>query len=437
MNRTTPIIATLLATCIQAQEGKGPSIRYSQVMEAGYKEELSLEERIAGLSKLWAEVKFNFAYFDQTDVDWDALYMEYIPEVIDTENTLEYYRLLAQMCSQLEDGHTGVNPPSALSNQVYARPRFRTALIENKVIVTEIHDEDLEDEAFMLGSEVLSIDGMPVKKYAELRVPFFYLSSSTPQDDDLRRYSYGLLAGSIDKSIEVSYRSPDGEEGKRSFERVMGSPRTELMELEMIDGFAHLTINSFNDPSLQGRIDKVFDKITASEGLIIDLRANGGGNTPTWLLSYLAKKPFKSNLWKTRSYAPALRAWGREEYWRGGGGGEVQPDPNRSYEKPVAVLIGPRTFSAAEDFSSVFDMMDRGPLIGEPTGGSTGQPLRISLPGGGSARICTKRDSYADGTEFVGVGVQPDISIPRSISDVYGDSDPVLERALQYLRTGS
>jgi len=67
------------------------------------------------------------------------------------------------------------------------------------------------------------------------------------------------------------------------------------------------------------------------------------------------------------------------------------------------------TFSAAEDFAVVFDAMKRGKIVGEPTGGSTGQPLSFSLPGGGSARVCTKHDRYPDRKEFVGVGIHPNV----------------------------
>jgi hypothetical protein len=60
----------------------------------------------------------------------------------------------------------------------------------------------------------------------------------------------------------------------------------------------------------------------------------------------------------------------------------------------VLVLTSARTYSAAEDFVVAFDAMQRGRIVGEATGGSTGQPLLFDLPGGGKARICTKRDSY-------------------------------------------
>jgi carboxyl-terminal processing protease len=98
------------------------------------------------------------------------------------------------------------------------------------------------------------------------------------------------------------------------------------------------------------------------------------------------------------------------------------------------LLVGPRTFSAGEDFTVAFDAMRRGKIVGEPTGGSTGQPLFFTLPGGGSARVCTKRDSYPDGREFVGRGIQPHIVVHPTVSDFRAGRDTVLEAALRELQ---
>ena len=99
----------------------------------------------------------------------------------------------------------------------------------------------------------------------------------------------------------------------------------------------------------------------------------------------------------------------------------------------VALLIGPQTFSAAEDFSVAFDAMHRGPLIGRATGGSTGAPLYFPLPGGGSARVCAKHDTYPGGKEFVGVGIQPSVVVEPSVHDIQNGMDATLQKALTLL----
>jgi hypothetical protein len=72
--------------------------------------------------------------------------------------------------------------------------------------------------------------------------------------------------------------------------------------------------------------------------------------------------------------------------------------------------------------------------VGEATGGSTGQPLLVRLPGGGSARICTKRDTYPDGSEWVGVGIPPSVEVHPTVVGIRAGRDEVLERAIALLR---
>jgi carboxyl-terminal processing protease len=69
---------------------------------------ISTQDKLYGLSKFWWEVSANFAYFDHAKVNWDSTYRAYIPKVIATKNTWEYYMLMQRFCALLKDGHTGV-----------------------------------------------------------------------------------------------------------------------------------------------------------------------------------------------------------------------------------------------------------------------------------------------------------------------------------------
>ncbi|HEY3520547.1 MAG TPA: hypothetical protein VGK80_05835, partial [Rhodanobacteraceae bacterium] len=53
----------------------------------------------------------------------------------------------------------------------------------------------------------------------------------------------------------------------------------------------------------------------------------------------------------------------------------------------------------------------------------------FKLPGGGSARICVKRDTYPDGREFVGLGIAPQIEVAPTVTDIRDGRDPVIEAA--------
>ena len=101
---------------------------------------------------------------------------------------------------------------------------------------------------------------------------------------------------------------------------------------------------------------------------------------------------------------------------------------------PVVVLTNVGTVSAAEDFLIPLHASGRATLVGGRTAGTTGRPLFIDLPGGAKVRICTKRDTYPDGREFVGVGVIPDVEIYPTPQDIADGRDAVLEKGIEVLK---
>ena len=72
-------------------------------------------------------------------------------------------------------------------------------------------------------------------------------------------------------------------------------------------------------------------------------------------------------------------------------------------------------------------------MMGSLTAGSTGNPTGVNLVKNIWAQICTKRDVFYDGTEFVGYGVKPDIPVDQAVDDFLQDEDTVLEAAVEYL----
>lgn len=190
-----------------------------------------------------------------------------------------------------------------------------------------------------------------------------------------------------------------------------------------------LTVNEFEDKKgVQLLIEKLAE-VRGARGLIIDVRANGGGDTPMDLLQILARAPVPSAMQRTRLYRAVDRARGIMPGWADLPTWEDLPNLTQHVDVPVAVLTSAMTFSAAEDFAAGFNAMHRGITVGEPTGGSTGQPLSVSLPGGGSARICTKNDRGGDGTVFEGTGLVPTIAVSPTLESIRAGTDPVMERA--------
>ena len=200
---------------------------------------------------------------------------------------------------------------------------------------------------------------------------------------------------------------------------------------------AYIALNGFGDDTAAKEWDKHSPEISKASSLILDLRENGGGSDSVGdhILATLIDKTAPGELSRSTRWIATYRARGNPETPIRFPVGTVEPDPVRHFSGPTVLLISPRTYSAGEDTVVVFTQAHRGKTIGEPTGGSTGQPLMFKLPGGGAARVCTKHDSFADGREFVGVGIQPDIVVHPTRADIIAGRDSVLETAIHTLQT--
>jgi C-terminal processing protease CtpA/Prc len=440
--RADPRFEALLADTARAEQRRkrmwnGPAFA------TPYQATLDEDQRVAGLSRLWSEAKFNFASFDLVpDLDWDALYLATLPQVRAATGTVEYYQVLRRFVAQLRDGHSSIRLPVEVADRVEAHPGVRTRLVEGRVFVTGLLDPTLAATGLAPGMEIVAVEGRPLHEWAEANIAP-YQPASTPQDLASRTYERALLSGPVDQPARVTVRADDGSEralslprmGARAFEAaVWAGP---VFEMRMLPGnVAYVRILHFGDRSAADGFRERFAEIAKADALVIDVRENGGGNGSEGyrLLSMLTDRPFTGSRWRTREYLPAHRAWGRPEGTHAEEAFPMQPDGQHHYAGPVAVLTSARTYSAAEDFVVAFDAMRRGRIVGEATGGSTGQPLLFDLPGGGTGRICTKRDSYPDGREFVGVGVRPQVAVAPRVADFRAGRDTVLEAALALLR---
>jgi carboxyl-terminal processing protease len=409
-----------------------------------YKDKLTVEERIAGLSLFWAEARQNFVYFDHVpQLEWDRVYLKFLPQVMAAESTEDYYRVLMRLAPLLRDSHTNIYPPEELRGKFYGRPPLRTERLQGKVYVTAVRSTSLATHV-KVGDELVEIDGLDVDRYAEERVAPG-VSSSTPQDRMLRMYTYQLLLGDQAKPVSLRLRDAEGHErievvNRQGYTDVVRLPQFEFRMLP--DGLAYLALDHFESDEGVKAFEAALPQILTAKGLILDLRRNGGGSSAYGLaiLSYLIPAPIASAKSRIRGESGLDRA-------RSGPAGRIGwkpvPDDGQLYEKqhkdhyagPVVVLVGAQTFSAAEDFVMSFDNMKRGLLIGSPTAGSTGQPMTFRLPGGGMARICVKRDTYPDGREFVGVGIAPQKRVDLTAQALRSGRDPVLERAILELAT--
>ena len=320
-----------------------------------------------------------------------------------------------------------------------------------------------------IGSEVLAVDGVSVERKL-LDDVFPWLSSSTEHVrwangiEGRPDQGLGLLAGPPGTSATLRVRVPTGEErevvvtrdaSSRTVARARTPRAASPFELRwLLPDVAYVALATFNEDELPEAFEAALPELARARGLVVDVRENGGGSTgrAERVARHLLSTPARGSIWRTREHRGAYRAWGQfaepgnwaEAVQALDRGPTVVPRRARTLEPaaekegrllvPTVVLTSWKTGSAAEDFLVYLDREPQVTRVGGRTYGSTGQPLKVPLPGGGTAWICAKRDTFPDGRDFVGVGILPRVEVEASIDDVRSGRDPVLVRGLAVLR---
>lgn len=434
--RSEPVYQAVLA-----KERRFEHLWDSTALNTPFRENLADAEKIAGLSKFWSEIKYNFGYPEKlVELDWDNLYLQTIPRVLATKSTAEYYQEMMRLCARLNDGHTNVYPPD--QSNLSAKPPLRTGLVEGHVMILDSRSPSLEARGIRAGVEILEVDGVPAIEYARGNVEP-YQSASTPQDRENRTFWYGFLRGPSAKAVRLKMRDASGSEYEREVDRrgyidLRPAPPLDWRILPQ-GNIAYVALNDFSTEDLVKRWTDAMPKLFAASALVLDVRLNGGGSSDIGyeVIRTLVDRPVPTSRQVMRQYNPTDRARGSLMEWTELPAENIDPREGTRFHGPVVVLTGPATYSAAEDFLVAWKNSGRGKTVGEPSGGSTGQPLSFQLPGGGSARVCTKRDTFPDGTEWVGKGIDPDILVRPTFAEVRAGTDTVLERAVGYLMSGA
>jgi C-terminal processing protease CtpA/Prc len=430
---------------------------------------LTVEERLYGLSLIWKEASYNFAFFDRVpELDWDEAYRRFIPEVTAASSEIEYYDQLMRFCALLRDGHTRIFPPQTYRD-LHDRPNVLVLDIEGQAVIAAV-GESLKG-AVPVGSSIVEVDGLRTDEYLESNL----IPAICASTEEFRREVgiIRLLEGPAESDVSIGILTPSGETRAVSLKRnsrdldepkVNTYPRTDrrLESRRLEGGIVYIALNTFADPGIVGDFEVLLPELRGSAGIVLDLRRNGGGESDIGyaILAHLIDEPATTYRWKTRVHCAAYKAWGkwtsefppeeladldakRKEYlehyrgdaWREGGPDTIRPAVADVYTGPIAVLIGPMTGSAAEDFLVALGPCDRAVFIGRRTAGFTGTPLIFDLPGGGLALINTTREMFADGT-LIQNGIEPDIEALETVQDVIDGNDPALNAALSFCTGG-
>jgi carboxyl-terminal processing protease len=427
-------------------------------------DKITVNEKVFWLSQIWSEAKYNFVNMDRLTFDFDSLYKAFIPQVLATKNDYEFYATLKKFLAFLRDGHTQVSDNGQFYRYMdYVPVTFRD--FDKRVYIVSVR-KDIGLDSTWVGAELTAINDIPTTQYLESNV-FPFISASTEQHlwmqgvyrlhSDVKDRPFRGTIQKRDGSIEKIVLQHNGEEMRTDKDQYWGPLHEYSSEITILkwlpDSIACVSYNRFApEQEAINAFDRIAPELTKARGVIIDLRTNGGGSTTVgWQLQkYLTKGNYFLNYaWETRINDGAGKANGNwldeyRDYFLNKACRFEKPDTVfvsdtlRRISCPVVILIGRYTFSAAEDFLvNIYELPNRPVLIGEETGGSTGSPLLVpGLPGGGYARICTRRICYPIGmNRFVNSGINPDIEVKQTIEEYLNGNDIVLEQACKWYKT--
>lgn len=195
------------------------------------------------------------------------------------------------------------------------------------------------------------------------------------------------------------------------------------------DNIAYVRCESFDEALGEGNISSMLSILAPCNGLILDIRNNGGGK----LTNAEMLASFFTNERRLVGYVYHKTGKGHDDF----SSPKAQYlDPAKGYrwQKPVVVLTNRQVFSAANDFVKMMKCLPGVTLMGDKTGGGSGMPFTQELPSGWSVRYSAVVfvDAEKHHIEF---GIEPDIYVGITPDDVLMRYDTIIERARQFLKT--
>ncbi len=195
----------------------------------------------------------------------------------------------------------------------------------------------------------------------------------------------------------------------------------------MPNNIGYMYYGSFSNLIGDGNLDEILVRFTACEGMIIDVRNNGGGTLTT--VNQIASRFTNERV--LSGYVQHKTGTGHNDF------SSLTPtylDPakNIRYQKPVVVLVNRSSYSATNNFVSVMKELPNVTIVGDRSGGGSGLPFSSELPNGWSVRFsaCPVYGVDKQHTEF---GIDPDIYQTMNIENMHKGIDDIIERGYQVI----
>lgn len=371
----------------------------------------------------WRALNVNFYDPDFHGRDFEALKKKYKPWAMMTSTKQDFQTVYNEMLGQINASHMGLfGVPSRAETQ-----KDRTGLlgidiepVNNGIKVLRVVPNTpaaKEMSKLFIGDIITSVDGKKI-------------------DNNVNFFSY--FNNKADEKVLLTVKGKDGE--REVVIRPTASINNELYE-EWVDDRRKLTeeysngrlgylhIRGMSMPSFEEFERELTASGLGKEGIVIDVRFNGGGWTTDYLMTILNYKQHAYTIPRGAAENLEKEKTKFRDYYPLG-----ERLPFAAWTKPSIALCNQNSYSNAEIFSHAYKNLGIGTLVGIPTFGAVistgGQGLVdgsfVRLPGRGWF-------VKADNKNMDFHGAIPDIIIDNAPDSKVKGEDPQLRTAVNEL----
>jgi carboxyl-terminal processing protease len=368
-------------------------------------------------------------------VDWIAVRKEFTTAAASVQTDQEHLQLVTRLISRLHDGHAGIidskiKPVDEAKGRRFTGPRVHLVTSGDQVLVRQAF-MDAAEAGIAAGQQVLKIDGTPIREWLDQRIKVMQdrgSGFSTPQQALYAACHWGLGDW---EGTPITFELRDESGATKSIKRVRnGGPNQVPIGpifppegLKFVgrqsygktkEGFGYIHLRDVPG-DLPTQIDKMLQDLGAMPGLILDMRANGGGGCD--------------------HEAVFGRFLARDRQWRQYKGASDHP-----FTGPMVVIVDAGVRSAGETVAGMFKEDGRAYMIGDaPTAGTSSQKTEVTTPSGLfriRLSVGSNKGRFNEGRGIEGIGVPPHEIVPVKAADLFEKQDTLLLRAVELLQKG-
>ena len=239
-----------------------------------------------------------------------------------------------------------------------------------------------------------------------------------------------LLNGPLDRDVSLVVRDADGEDRPVTLRPISFGQARGLLYDKWVEGnreaveeagdgtLGYLHIRAMNGSSFDRFQEELYSAAAGKEGLVIDVRENGGGSTADLLLTALTQPVHAVTVPR--------------------GGGPGYPQDRKvfaSWPRPIVVLCNQNSFSNAEIFSHAIKTLGRGTLVGVTTAGGVISTGGTSIMDVGFLRLPFRGWFVVGSGEDMELnGAEPDVEIWPEPGEWPSGEDRQLDEAIDRLK---